>query len=142
MIDKIKRILLSFCVINTGSLFGSFIFIEIFEHGNKISQSVYWQVSFVAFILTLVVETLLSSDAVSKRDSFVRILISYLIVNISVVGSAYLFKWITENFIVQTFALMFIILLVYLFVYVISYTNDTKVANELNKKLKEINNKN
>lgn len=141
MIDKIKKFLISFCIINTGSLLGAFIFIAIFDFGEKMNQKTYWQVTLAAFLLTCVIEGLFLSDTMSKEQAKIRIIVSYIIVNISIIGSAYVFNWIEENFVIQTLTLFIIIFVVYVFVYAISYTKDIRVADELNKKLKEINDK-
>lgn len=141
MIDKIKKFLISFCIINTGSLLGAFVFIAIFDFGKKINQKTYWQVTFIAFLLTFVIEALFLSDAMSKKQAKIRIVISYIIVNIFIIGSAYIFDWIEESFVIQTMILFIITFVVYVLVYAISYAKDTRVADELNKKLKEINDK-
>lgn len=141
MIDKIKKFFISFCIINTGSLLGAFIFMAIFDCGKKIDQKIYWQVTFIAFLLTFVIEGLFLSDAMSKKQAKIRMIISYIIVNIFIIGSAYAFDWIEENFVIQTLILFIITFVVYVFVYAISYAKDIRVADELNKKLKEINDK-
>ena len=136
-----RRLLEYFCFINTGAMISAAIFIFIFYRQALFSIAIFWQILIVSFIAAFITTILMVKDDLSKKMERIKNIIHYILMNILVVVSAYTFKWIEDDFLIETIILIILISIVYIAVTVISYKSDEKVADKLNERLSYYNSK-
>lgn len=103
-------------------------------------RNIMWQVLATAAVTALVtvvcLPCTLAERTVSKRESVIRFVLHYLLINASAMFMGYKFLWFSLK--PQAVALMAIgILFVYIFVALITYINDKQYADEINVALKK-----
>lgn len=136
-----RRLLEYFCFINTGAMISAAIFIFIFNRQTLFSIAIFWQILTVSLIAAFITTILMLKDDLSKKMERIKNIIHYILMNILVVVSAYIFKWIEKDFFIETIILVILISIVYIAVTVISYKNDEKMADKLNEELLHYNSK-
>ncbi len=140
MKEYIKNTLYTFCLINTGSMLGAALFISIFYSSEIKYDNILWRIAIISLLISIINTALFSKDKLSKKEFIIRIILHYILVNVVVIGSAYIFKWI-NNSMSQIISLIIIILAVYVFVFLSTYQSDKQAAEKLNEKISEYNKK-
>ena len=135
----IKEILQMFFVINTGVTIAAATFITFLENQAQLNVKILWQIIIVSFVTALSCIILYSKNELNKKQFLIRVVINYITINIIVIVCGYLFNWIKTGDIIELLSLIVSIFLVYIFVWVISYKNDTKTAKRINQKIEEYN---
>lgn len=139
MREYIKEMLQIFFVINTGITMGAATFITFLQKDAKLGVEILWQIIIVSLIAAFASIILHSKNELSKKGILIREVIHYIAINIVVLGCAYLFNWIESGDIFKVLSLIVCIFLVYIFVWIATYANDTKTAKRLNQKIEEYN---
>ena len=135
----IKEILQMFFVINTGVTIAAATFITFLQNEAQLNVKILWQIIIVSFVTALSCIILYSKNELNKKQFLIRVVINYITINIIVIVCGYLFNWIKTGDIIELLSLIVSIFLVYIFVWVISYKNDTKTAKRINQKIEEYN---
>lgn len=139
MKELIKRILESFFVINTGVTIGAAAFITFLQKDAKLGVGILWQIIIVSLLTALSTVIMHSKNELSKKQTIIRLAANYIIINVIVLCSAYIFNWFEFQEPIKVLGIIIVILFVFVFVWTITYKNDCKVAEMLNKKLNERN---
>lgn len=140
MKEYIKNTLYAFCLVNTGSMLGAALFISIFYSREIKYDNILWRIASISLIIAIINTALFSKDKLSKKEFMLRTILHYILVNIVVIGSAYIFEWI-NNSMSQIISLIIIILAVYVFVFLLTYQSDKQAAEKLNERISEYNKK-
>ena len=121
--------------ITTGILFivaGNFALVK----AEMIPGDTLWQILLSGFLTTLVTVALVPREGMSKKITWIHILLHYLGLCVTMVISGYWFGWINLN--PAGICLMMVsVALVYLIVFVVYYLLDVKQADAINRKLQE-----
>lgn len=139
MKELVKRILESFFVINAGVTIGAAAFITLLQKDAKLGVEILWQIIIVSLLTALSTVIMHSKNELSKRQIIIRLVIHYILINAIVLCCAYIFNWFEFREPIKILGIIIVILSVFVFVWTITYKNDSKVAEMLNKKLNERN---
>ena len=118
-------------------LIGTLIFLTVFQI-NTISTSLLFQiiiVSFFAALLGLVLKS--NNETMSKKQYLIRIIVHFILVNLLMALSAYMFSWIYFDNIPQIILYEILVIIVYALVWLSIYYINYSCLRELNKKLLE-----
>jgi hypothetical protein len=134
--ELLKEMFTVFTRIATLTLIGSATFISIFWENAELSVIILWEILAVSVLCSLV--TLLwRKEAKTKRQLLMRSIISYLYVNVVVMGCGYLFEWYYWEQIPMVLGMLLLILLITLAVSFIPYHKDKNLADKMNEKLQQ-----
>ena len=139
MIKCMKEILQTFFIINTGIMIGAAGFITFVQKGAELGVEILWQIIMVSLISAFAGIILYSRNELSKKQILIRTVSHYIAINIIVLACAYLFNWLDDVETIKVLSLIVCIFLVYIFVCISTYANDTKTAKRLNQKIEEYN---
>lgn len=136
MTKYLKHLVRDFFAICGCILIGTSIFLTVFQV-KMINSSLFWQVIIVAFIAALLDFILEGKSQVSKKSYLIRKIVHFILINILLFSSAYMFRW----FFLRKMGIMvvfeIIIILVYVLVGFSVYFIDNIHAKKLNEKLIE-----
>ena len=133
----IKDVVEIFCYINTGAMLAAASFITVFNRDESFSYLIFWEIALVSLISAVLSALIYTKENDSKKKAKIKNIIHYLLINMLIVTSAYIFDWISNNYITETLFLVFLVSFVYILVAFMLYKKDSKTADELNKKLLE-----
>lgn len=134
---RIREILLTFCMVTTGSLFVSAVYIHVFWPGDpQVSVSVLWQLPIIAFVCSLG-NFIHPYRAVSRRRGICQNILHYLYINVVVLGGGYYFAWIERGNMLMLVVMALGIMVVFVAVSVVVWSWHKKEAEHLNSKLQE-----
>lgn len=134
---RIREILLTFCMVTTGSVFVSAAYIKVFWPGDpQISVDILWQIPVIAFICSLG-NLLHPYREVSRTSILCRKFLHYLYINVVVLGGGYYFTWIERGNLPMLAVMAFGILIVFIVVSAVVWSWHKKETERLNSKLRE-----
>lgn len=134
---KIKEILLTFCMVTTGSVLVSAVYIKVFWPDDpQVSVDILWQIPVIAFICSLG-NFLYSYREAGRRRMLCRKLLHYLYINAVVLGGGYCFAWIEGGNILMPAVMALGILVVFAVVSAVVWGWHKKETERLNSKLQE-----
>jgi hypothetical protein len=129
-----QKLLAVFTRITTLSTLGTAIFISIFWKGASLSVAILWQILFVSLLCSVSALPYLR-EAKTKKQLLIRNILSYLYVNLVVMGCGYMFGWYLWEQIPMVLGMLLTILLITLAVSFIPYHKDKKLADKMTEKL-------
>ena len=136
IIRKIKEIFLTFCMITTGIVFATLIYVMIFYEMNDLGADILWQILVTSFLCSLG-NLIHPMREVGKRRFKVDILLHYLYINAVVLGTGDYFEWFDFSVPSMTLGMMALIIIVFIVVSAAIWTMETRESRRLNVKLQE-----
>ena len=136
IIRKIKEIFLTFCMITTGIVFATLIYVMIFYEMNDLGADILWQILVTSFLCSLG-NLIHPMREVGKRRFKVDILLHYLYINAVVLGTGDYFEWFDFSVPSMTLGMMALIIIVFIVVSAAIWTMETRESRRLNEKLQE-----
>ena len=133
----IKDVVEIFCYINTGAMLAAASFITVFNRDESFSYLIFWEIALVSLISAVLSALIYTKENDSKKKAKIKNIIHYLLINMLIVTSAYIFDWISNDYVIETLFLVVLVSFVYILVTFMLYKKDSKTADELNKKLLE-----
>lgn len=112
-----------------------------FDGGYRYGVELLWQILLVSFVCSLseLFFGMPEGKEFTKKQWIVRWVLCYIYVNIVVLGCGFHFGWFAPESIPMVIGMLVCIAAVYLFVYVMVYFKDVKMADQMNQKLLERN---
>lgn len=133
----IREILLTFCMVTTGSVLVSAAYIKVFWPGDEqVSVDILWQLPLIAFVCCLG-NFFYPQREVGRRSILCRKLLHYLYINAVVLGGGYHFAWIERGNLSMPTVMAFGILVVFVAVSAVVWNWHKKETQRLNSKLQE-----
>lgn len=134
---RIVELLLTFCMVTTGSVFVCAVYNQVFwPRGTLLESDILWQLLALAFVCSLG-NFIHPYREISRRRSVVNKGLHYLYINVVVLGSGYWFEWMDIDNIFM-FAVMFLgIAVVFAVVSFVIWRLHKRESESLNQKLKE-----
>ncbi len=140
MYSKIKEMLYTFSYVTTGVLFSTALFITIFDKDVTLSVSLLWQILITSFVCVLG-NLIYPKREITAKQTFIRILIHYIYINIVVFSCAVFFDWYDVRNIKMAGFMFFCIIVIFAVVSSIVWQNAKRMSETLNHRLKEYQNK-
>lgn len=141
MAEKLKMLMDIFGKITFGVLIAAAVFISVFwGFDAEISVKVLWQILVVSVVCSIPI-LMFASDAekeLSKKGMFVRQLLYFIFVNITVLGFGNLFEWFSFQNPYMVILMEILIIVVYVVVSTVCYLSDRATAQNMNEKLQEM----
>lgn len=141
MSGKIKNLINVFSKITICVLFASAMYITAFWGWNaQISVQILWQILVVSAVCSIPILMYSGNGEreLSKKGMIVRQILYFIYVNIAVLGLGRLFEWFYFKNMKMLAFMEALIVFVYVAVNLIIYINDRMVAENLNRRLKEM----
>lgn len=132
---RIKTFLDVFTTVTTCTVAGVGVYCGIFFPGINFGTEMMWQILLVALLTSA--GTLMYKDELSKKNTKVRCVIHYLMVNVIVVICGIGFKWFHTDDLAQVMGMLILIAVIFLTVSVISWKKVMKEADLMNQRLAE-----
>ncbi len=132
-----KRMLNTFAYILAGYTLNCAIFITIFVPELEFHISLLWQAIALSAVCTLGNFIYYCKSILNKKQMRVRIIFHFLYINAVVVGGAILFDWITPGLNLQLLVLLLLIVALYAIITVVSFRQEKKIAEDLNRQLRK-----
>ncbi len=140
--QTISNIMNHFMVITFAVNIVAAIYISVLG-GNDVSFGVemLWQILIVSFIGSLSELFFVKPEEkeFTKKSLIIRMILCYIYVNIVVLGCGFSFGWFLPESVPMVVGMLICIAAVYLFVFVVVYYRDMKMAVQMNQKLMERN---
>ena len=140
LMKKIKEIFLTFCMITTGIVFATLIYVKIFYEMNDLGADILWQILFTSFLCSLG-NLIHPVREVEKWRFKVDLLLHYLYINVIVLGTGSLFKWFDLSIPSMVFGMITLIVVIFIVISAIIWTMETRESRRLNEKLLEYQSK-
>lgn len=141
MTEKIKKrmveLLLTFCMITTGSVFVCAVYNKIFwPYDSSLDEDILWQLLALAFLCSMG-NFLHPYKEISRRRVMAEKILHYLYINAVVLCCGYGFGWIDKDNVSMLLVMLLGILLVFAVVSFVVLRLHTKESENLNQKLRE-----
>ncbi len=136
---ELKKILIDFCAINTGTMFGTLAYTYFFIQDNYIRKSILLEIAVVAFGASIANTYANKIEFKGRLGAFLCKIINCVAINVVIVGEAILFGWIDKGEVRETIELIGVIVFVYIIVSTCLYSRDKKIADEINNEIKKYN---
>lgn len=134
---RIREVLMTFCMVTTGSIFVCAAYINVFWPGDlQISVDILWQIPTIAFVCSMG-NFFHPYREVSRRRTVCDIILHYLYINVVVLGGGYWFEWIERGNLFMPAAMAFGILVVFITVSAVVWSWHKRESETLNRKLQE-----
>lgn len=134
---RIREILLTFCMVTTGSMFVSAAYIKVFWPGDpQVSVDILWQIPVIAFVCSLG-NFIHPYREVSRKRRICQKILHYLYINVVVLGGGYYFAWIRRGNMLMPAVMALGILMVFVAVSAVVWSWQKKETELLNRKLQE-----
>lgn len=140
IIRKIKEIFLTFCMVTTGIVFATLIYVKIFYGMNDLDADILWQILVTSFLCSLG-NLIHPMREVGKRRFKVDLLLHYLYINAIVLGAGNYFEWFDLSVPSMTFGMMILIIIIFIAISAAIWTMETRESRRLNEKLQEYQNR-
>ncbi len=135
-IKKIKEILLTFCMITTGIVFATLIYIKVFYGMNDVGAEILGQILITSFLCSLG-NLIHSAKEVGIWRYRIDILLHYLYINVVVLGLGDYFEWFDLSVPVMTLGMMVLIIIIFIIISFVLWAMETRETRRLNEKLLE-----
>lgn len=133
----IREILLTFCMVTTGSVLVSAAYIKVFWPGDpQVSVDILWQLPLIAFACCLG-NFFYARREVGRTSILCWKFLHYLYINVVVLGGGYHFGWIERGNLPMLAVMVFGILIVFAVVSAVVWNWHKKETQRLNSKLQE-----
>ena len=141
MTDNIKKriveLLLTFCMVTTGSVFVCAVYTKIFwPHDVYLNADVLWQLLALAFLCSLG-NFIHPYREVSRRRELLNKGLHYLYINAVVLSCGYGFQWMDRGNVLMLAVMIFGILFVFVVVSFVIWRLHARESENLNRKLRE-----
>lgn len=140
IIRKIKEIFLTFCMVTTGIVFATLIYVKIFYGMNDLNADILWQILVTSFLCSLG-NMIHPMREVGKRRFIVDLLLHYLYINVIVLGTGNYFEWFDLSVPSMTLGMMILIIIIFIAISAAIWTMETRESRRLNEKLQEYQNR-
>lgn len=135
----IKNMFKVFILSLSGTTIGSTIFITLFEKEATLDYKFLWQMIIISVGCALGNVIFMSKRELTKGEIKIRFMLHYLYISLIVIGGAYLFNWINIRNISSIGIMVVLVAIIYTSVTTAMFKNDSKEAEDLNKKLSKYN---
>lgn len=134
---RIVELLLTFCMVTTGSVFVCAVYNKIFwPHDTLLSADILWQLLALAFMCSLG-NFIHPYREISRRWALAGMGMHYLYINAVVLGCGYGFGWMDKGNALMLIVMVLGILFVFVVVFFVICRLHTKESENLNRKLRE-----
>lgn len=134
---RIVELLLTFCMVTTGSVFVCAVYNNIFwAHDTLLNADILWQLLALAFMCSLGNFIHPYREISRRRTGFNKVL-HYLYINVVVLGCGYGFEWMDKDNVPMLIVMIFGILIVFVVVSFVIWRMHTRESENLNRKLRE-----
>ncbi|MBQ8597089.1 MAG: DUF3021 family protein [Lachnospiraceae bacterium] len=133
--ERIKIWFDVFTKVVTCVTFGVIVYCMIFFPQVSFGVEMLWQMLLVSFLTSA--GTLLYTDDISQKKMKLMCVIHYIIVNVIVVGCGLWFEWFYLDNLPQMIGILIVIALVFLAVSVVSWKRAMQMADLMNERLSE-----
>lgn len=140
IIRRIKQSFLTFCMVTTGIVFATLIYVKIFYGMNDLDADILWQILVTSFLCSLG-NLIHPMREVGKRRFMVDVLLHYLYINVVVLGTGDYFEWFDLSVPSMTLGMMILILIIFVAISAVIWTMETRESRRLNEKLQEYQNR-
>jgi hypothetical protein len=135
--DTLKKLINTFAYVIAGTTLCTALFITIFVPGLALHISLLWEMIAVSAVCSLGNFIYYYKKVLSKRQMRFRIICHYLYINAVVMGSGYLFEWMTPGLIIEFLVMLLLIAVVYVIIAMVTFRQEAKVADILNRQLRK-----
>lgn len=137
MKEYIQKIIQSFFVIATGTLFATTLFNTVLQPGGSLNSGILWQILTIPIVTSPLILIFYARKELTKKQALFRQALHYIVLNIVLITTATSFKWINIKNPKELFYFILLTLGVYLLVCITCFAGDKKEATKLNSKLKQ-----
>jgi hypothetical protein len=135
----IKNMFKVFILSLSGTTIGSTIFITLFEKDATLNYLFLWQMIIIAVGCALGNVIFVAKRELTKGEIKIRFILHYVYISLIVIGGAHFFDWINIRNITDIGMMVVLIAIIYTSVTTAMFKNDSKEAEDLNKKLSKYN---
>lgn len=141
MTEKIKKrmveLLLTFCMVTTGSVFVCAVYNKIFwPYDSSLDEDILWQLLALAFLCSMG-NFLHPYREISRKRELMEKAAHYLYINAVVLGCGYGFGWIDKDNVPMLIVMLLGIFLVFAVVSFVVWRLHARESENLNRKLRE-----
>ncbi|MDE6601732.1 MAG: DUF3021 family protein [Lachnospiraceae bacterium] len=137
MKKRITELLLTFCMVTTGSVFVCAVYNNVFwPQGTFLESDILWQLLALALVCSLG-NFIHPYREISRRRAVVNKVLHYLYINVVVIGSGYLFAWMDIGNLFMLAVMVLGIAVVFVAVSSVIWGLHKRESENLNRKLKE-----
>lgn len=137
MKKRITELLLTFCMVTTGSVFVCAVYNNVFwPQGTFLESDILWQLLALALVCSLG-NFIHPYREISRRRAVVNKVLHYLYINVVVIGSGYLFAWMDIGNLFMLTVMVLGIAVVFVAVSSVIWGLHKRESENLNRKLKE-----
>lgn len=140
IMKKIKEIFLTFCMITTGIVFATLIYVRIYYGMNDLGTEILWQILVTSFLCSLG-NLIHPVREVGKRRFKIDLLLHYLYINVVVLGMGNHYEWFDISIPRMTIGMMTLITIIFIAISAAIWTMERRESRRLNEKLLEYQNK-
>lgn len=134
---RMVELLLTFCMVTTGSVFVCAVYNEVFWPGDRyLDGDILWQLLALAFLCSIG-NFIHPYREISRRRATINKGLHYLYINAVVLGSGYWFKWMNIDNLFMLAVMLLGILTVFAVVSFVIWRVHKEESESLNRKLKE-----
>lgn len=134
--QKLKSFWYVFTNVVTCVSIGSAVYIKIFFEEGSLDGNIIWQILFSSFLCSVWC-VLYPQRELSKKGLLVAYLIHYTLVNLVVLGCGLWFEWFHTNNLPQVIGMLVMIAVIFAVVAVMSTQREAQMAELMNRRLKE-----
>ncbi|MDF2907217.1 MAG: hypothetical protein K0R34_2538 [Herbinix sp.] len=134
--ESVKKVIQTFFYVLSGSIISTAIFMTVFLRDLYFNVEIIWQVIIMAAITSLGTLFHLSKREISKKRMRLRLIVSYMYINIVVLGCAILWQWVNIHRISQIIAMILLNAGVYFSVTTAMYSHEKQIADSINQRLR------
>ena len=143
ILEKIRAIFQMYIQIVAFVILGSAIYITVFwGYHCELDGDILWEIIGVSALCSLCTPILMSKRELSKRAMLFREILHFVMINVIVLFSGFCFEWFYVEDWKRIVGMELTIVGVYIAVCTIYYVMNRKTAEEMNRKLKEIQEEN
>lgn len=137
MKKRITELLLTFCMVTTGSVFVCAVYNNVFwPQGTFLESDILWQLLALALVCSLG-NFIHPYREISRRRAVANKVLHYLYINVVVIGSGYLFAWMDIGNLFMLAVMVLGIAVVFVAVSSVIWGLHKRESENLNRKLKE-----
>lgn len=136
IMKKIKEIFLTFCMITTGIVFATLVYVKIYYEMNDLGAEILWQILVTSFLCSLG-NLIHPVREVGKRRFKADLLLHYLYINAVVLGMGNYYEWFDLSIPRMTIGMMALIIIIFIAISAVIWTMETRESRRMNEKLLE-----
>ena len=137
--EKINFVIKIYVQIAAMIMLGAAVYITIFWGVDcELSGKILWQIMGISLLCALCSLLLCSQKELSKREMLIREILHFLCVNIITLTGGFIFEWFYLSDWKMVIGLETTIICVYAVIMAINYRLNKKTADEMNRRLKKL----